>query len=86
MPRGLGRADTDSRAGFAYGTLPGHPARGEESFVVTRDQDGVSFAVTSFSVPARWYMAALGPVAPLLQAFYARQRVRALRRLLTSRS
>jgi uncharacterized protein (UPF0548 family) len=73
---------TADRAGFAYGTLPGHPARGEESFVVTRDEGGVSFAVTSFSVPAHWAMAALGPVAPLLQAAYARRRARALRKLL----
>jgi uncharacterized protein (UPF0548 family) len=74
---------TADRAGFAYGTLPGHPARGEESFVVTRDQGGVTFAVTSFSVPAHWSMAVLGPVAPLLQAAYARRRARALRRLLS---
>jgi uncharacterized protein (UPF0548 family) len=73
---------TDDRAGFAYGTRPGHPARGEESFVVTRQDDGVWFTVTAFSVPARWYMAAVGPVAPLLQALYARVRARALRRLL----
>jgi uncharacterized protein (UPF0548 family) len=71
------------RAGFAYGTLPGHPARGEESFVVTRDEAGVSFAVTSFSVPAHWSMAALGPVAPFLQAAYVRRRARALRKLLS---
>jgi uncharacterized protein (UPF0548 family) len=74
---------TADRAGFAYGTRPGHPARGEESFVVTRDEGGVSFAVTSFSVPARWSMTALGPVAPLLQAAYARRRAQALRRLLS---
>jgi uncharacterized protein (UPF0548 family) len=36
--------------GFAYGTLPAHPARGEEAFVVHRDSDGVvSFVVTAFS-------------------------------------
>ena len=78
--------ETEDRAGFAYGTLPGHPARGEESFVVTSEDDGVWFAVTSFSVPARWYMVAAGPVTPLLQKLYARLRARALRRLLTSRS
>ena len=74
--------ESDDLAGFGYGTLPGHPARGEESFVVTRDDDGVWFSVTSFSVPARWFMAAAGPVAPMLQAWYARLRARALRRLL----
>jgi uncharacterized protein (UPF0548 family) len=69
------------RAGFAYGTLPGHPARGEESFVVTQEGDEVWFTVTAFSVPARWYMAVVGPVAPLIQAYYARLRARGLRRL-----
>ena len=68
--------------GFGYGTLPGHPARGEESFVVHRDAAGeVWFTVTSFSRPARWFMAALGPVAPGLQGTYARLLGRTLRRL-----
>ena len=70
------------RAGFAYGTLPGHPARGEESFVVHRDASGdVWLTVTSFSRPARWYMAAAGPVGPVLQATYARLLGWTLRRL-----
>jgi len=74
-------SDVDE-AGFGYGTLPGHPARGEESFVVRRDDTGeVWFTVTSFSRPARWYMAAAGPVAPLLQGLYARLLGRTLRRL-----
>jgi uncharacterized protein (UPF0548 family) len=74
--------DGPDRAGFGYGTLAGHPARGEESFVVTREAgDEVWFTVTAFSVPARWYMAAAGPIAPLIQAYYARHRARALRRL-----
>jgi uncharacterized protein (UPF0548 family) len=72
----------EARAGFAYGTLPGHPVRGEESFVVTREVDGVWFAVTAFSVPARWYVAALGPLGPLLQVWFAHRRARALRRVL----
>jgi uncharacterized protein (UPF0548 family) len=74
--------DGPDRAGFGYGTLAGHPARGEESFVVTRETgDEVWFTVTAFSGPGRWYMAAAGPVAPLIQAWFARRRARALRRL-----
>ena len=74
-------SDVDE-GGFGYGTLPGHPAHGEESFVVHRDDSGeVWFTVTSFSRPARWYMAAAGPVAPLLQNAYARLLGRTLRRL-----
>lgn len=70
------------RAGFGYGTRDGHPARGEESFVVERDADGqVWFTVTAFSVPARWSMRLAGPVGPLLQRAYAWRCGAALRRL-----
>ena len=42
--------DEPNRAGFGYGTLPGHPEVGEESFVVSRDEDGgVSFEIRAFS-------------------------------------
>jgi uncharacterized protein (UPF0548 family) len=77
--------ESDGRAGFGYGTLPGHVARGEESFVLTRDAGGeVWFTVTAFSVPGRWLMTATGPFGPLLQAAYARIRAAALRRVLRS--
>ncbi|MPZ27799.1 MAG: DUF1990 family protein [Micromonosporaceae bacterium] len=73
------------RVGFGYGTLPGHPAQGEESFVVSRAGDGtVWFTVSSFSRPARWYVRAAGPVVPLLQRAYARRCARVLRRLSTA--
>jgi len=36
--------------GFAYGTLPGHPEKGEVAFTVSRDGVGaVDFRVASFS-------------------------------------
>jgi uncharacterized protein (UPF0548 family) len=74
--------DEPDTIGFAYGTLEGHPACGEESFVVSRDGDGaVWFTVTSFSRPARWYTRAAGPVVPLLQRAYARRCGNVLRRL-----
>jgi uncharacterized protein (UPF0548 family) len=79
-------SNVDSPMGFGYGTLPGHPARGEESFVVHRDAHGeVWLTVTSFSQPAIWYMAAAGPVAPMLQAAYARLLGLTLRRLCRTR-
>jgi uncharacterized protein (UPF0548 family) len=75
-------ADDGDRAGFGYGTLPGHQARGEEAFTVERDADGrVWFAVTAFSVPARLPMRLGGPVAVLAQHGYARLCARAVRRL-----
>jgi uncharacterized protein (UPF0548 family) len=74
--------DEDRRAGFGYGTLPGHQARGEEAFVVEEDdQGGVWFSVTAFSVPARLPMRLAGPLARIAQRGYARLCGRALRRL-----
>lgn len=41
------------RQGFAYGTLPGHPESGEESFVLHRaERERVIFTVSAFSRPA----------------------------------
>ncbi len=74
--------DDDRRAGFGYGTLPGHPARGEEAFVVTRDDAGaVWFEVRAFSRPDRWSMRAAGPVGRAFQHGYAWWLGRTLRRL-----
>jgi len=56
------------RIGFAYGTLPGHPERGEESFVVTHDADDtVSFEIAAFSRLDAWYARLAAPVARRLQ-------------------
>jgi uncharacterized protein (UPF0548 family) len=60
--------DEPDRRGFAYGTLTGHPERGEESFVVTIDDEGtVRFHITAFSRPARWFARLGGPVTRLVQ-------------------
>ncbi|MCG7528443.1 DUF1990 domain-containing protein [Streptomyces sp. OfavH-34-F] len=70
------------RIGFGYGTLPGHPECGEECFVAELADDGtVSFAVTAFSRPARWYARLGGPLVPVLQRWYARRLGRTLRRI-----
>ena len=60
--------DEPDRKGFAYGTLPGHPESGEESFVVSIDEAGtVQFEVTAFSRPARWFARLGGPITRLIQ-------------------
>lgn len=60
--------DEPDRRGFAYGTVEGHPERGEESFVVSIDGEGtVVFEVTAFSRPARWFSRLGGPVTKLVQ-------------------
>lgn len=67
------------RAGFAYGTLPGHPESGEESFLVEhRDDDSVWFVLRAFSRPPS-ALAALGaPVSRMVQRRYTRRYLRAL--------
>lgn len=75
------------RVGFAYGTLTGHLARGEESFVLTRDaDDSVWFTVSAYSRPATWYTRLGGPLVPLMQRRLARQYVARLRALATGRT
>jgi uncharacterized protein (UPF0548 family) len=56
--------DGPQRAGFGYGTLPGHPVRGEEAFEVEIDAEGrVSLKITAFSRPSNWFYAAGGSLA-----------------------
>ncbi|MDC7122652.1 YndJ family transporter [Cellulomonas fimi] len=67
---------------FAYGTLPGHPFRGEELFAVERDTDGaVWFVVEAFSLPAVWWARAAWPLVGVGQHAYARMLAAAARRL-----
>ena len=47
--------DEPDRFGFAYGTLPGHLAHGEESFSVERNARGeVFYVLRAFSRPSFW--------------------------------
>ena len=77
--RVLSLVDEPTRRGFVYGTLPGHPERGEEAFLVTIDHEGVvRVVVQGFSRPAPgiWMLGA--PVLRLVQAIYTRRYLRAL--------
>jgi uncharacterized protein (UPF0548 family) len=61
--------EEDRRRGFAYGTLPGHPESGEESFVVEHlEDDTVRFTITAFSRPATMLAELGGPIARLVQS------------------
>ncbi|MDX3002433.1 DUF1990 domain-containing protein [Kribbella solani] len=75
------KVNEPDRIGFAYGTLPGHPASGEESFVVTRDTDGVHLTIRAYSRAATWYTRLGGPLTRQVQQYTARQYAAALRRL-----
>ena len=74
--------DEPGRAGFAYGTLPGHPESGEELFAVELRADGsVVATICAFSRPGRWYTRLGGPVARLAQRLMTRRYLAAMARL-----
>lgn len=73
--------DEPDRAGFAYGTLPGHPESGEELFSVELRPDGAVVAVVrAFSRPGRWYTRLGAPAGRLLQAAMTRRYLAAMAR------
>ncbi|MFD5796174.1 DUF1990 domain-containing protein [Streptomyces diastatochromogenes] len=72
------------RAGWAYGTLEGHPECGEEAFVVDRTGDGtIWLTVAAFSRARKWYARAGGAATRGLQHAYARRCGKVLRELAT---
>ena len=61
--------DEPTRRGFAYGTLPGHPESGEESFVVELGETGdVTLAITAVSRPASRLARLAGQVGRRVQS------------------
>ncbi|MDJ0312657.1 DUF1990 domain-containing protein [Arthrobacter sp. H35-D1] len=69
-------------AGFGYGTLPGHPALGEEAFIAMMGADGrVQFRLLAFSKPAGLIFALGSPVTKLAQAGVTRSYQHAARSL-----
>jgi len=55
------------RAGFAYGTLTGHPEQGEEAFIITRADGRVRFDITAFSRPRVTLARGASPITRALQ-------------------
>ncbi|GAA1816377.1 DUF1990 family protein [Luedemannella flava] len=78
--------DEEDLYGYGFGTLPGHPATGEEAFIVTRAGAGgaVYFEVRAFSRPATWYTRLGGPVARAAQRLVTNRYVAAARRAATT--
>jgi uncharacterized protein (UPF0548 family) len=71
--------DEPDRKGFAYGTLPGHPERGEEAFVVERrSDDSVWLVIRAFSRPSNAFFWAAYPALRILQAIFTARYERAL--------
>jgi uncharacterized protein (UPF0548 family) len=77
--------DSDS-FGFAYGTLPGHPESGEESFVVERRDGATFFTVSAFSKPVDPLARLAGPLGRVVQRSITRRYVNALRRFVETDS
>jgi uncharacterized protein (UPF0548 family) len=74
--------DTTDGQGFAYGTLPGHPERGEEAFTVRLMPDGeVRMRIRAFSRPASFLARAGGPLTRVVQDYVTNRYVHALRRI-----
>ena len=72
--------DEANRFGFAYGTLPEHPERGEESFIIEQDAAGeVRFTITAFSRPASAITRLARPFARVIQQRATHQYLEALR-------
>lgn len=60
--------DETDRFGYAYGTLPGHPERGEESFIVERTAGGSTRAsIVIDAHPATIAARLTAPIVTLLQ-------------------
>ncbi|EKA61967.1 hypothetical protein B277_04387 [Janibacter hoylei PVAS-1] len=61
--------DEPTRRGFAYGTLPGHPEGGEESFVVELGETGdVTLTITAVSRPSSRLARLAGQVGRRVQS------------------
>jgi uncharacterized protein (UPF0548 family) len=72
--------DEKNRRGFAYGTLPGHPERGEELFAVRYDPvtGDVHAEVVAFSQHATWWSRLGSPVTSLAQRYVTSRYLKAL--------
>ncbi|MUK01522.1 DUF1990 family protein [Vibrio cholerae] len=79
---GTGRATPGQRGGFGYGTLPGHPVRGEEGFYAELTTDGrLLFLCSAYSVPASIVYRVASPITRLTQRYVLSRYVRAAREL-----
>ena len=71
--------DEPGQVGFAYGTMTGHPASGEEAFIVEKhDDDSVWLTIRAFSRQSTWYYRLVWPILRLQQAKFTTRYLRAL--------
>ena len=76
--------DEATRFGFGYGTLPGHPERGEEAFHVILGDDGtVRAEIVAFSRPDDLPTKLAGPLARKIQKAATRRYLRGIAKHVT---
>lgn len=74
------KTDEPTRFGFAYGTLPGHPEKGEEAFHVVLHRDGsVTAEIVAFSFPDDLLTRVASPVARQIQKAATRRYLEGIR-------
>ena len=78
--------DEPGRFGFAYGTLPGHPEQGEESFVVERGVDGIVRAEVGVVARPGPLLRVVGPAVLVAQRRAVGRYLAALRAASTQRA
>ncbi|WP_427005070.1 DUF1990 family protein [Pseudarthrobacter sp. H2] len=74
--------DGPQSAGFGYGTLPGHPVRGEEAFEISIDGQGrVLIEIRAFGVPSNWFYAAGGALTRRARSLVTSRYIRSAQEL-----
>lgn len=69
----------ENTRGFSYGTLPGHPERGEEAFIVRhQDDDSVWLELRSFSRPSNLFWKLASPAGRVVQSLISQRYLNAL--------
>jgi uncharacterized protein (UPF0548 family) len=83
-----GQAAPLARFGYAYGTLDGHPEKGEERFSVewNRDNDQVWYEIVALSQPGDLLVTVAKPFARERQARFARDSGAAMQRICKAES
>jgi uncharacterized protein (UPF0548 family) len=76
--RVVGVLDESDQRGFSYGSLPGHPESGQESFLLQRARDRVTLTVSAFSRPASRLARLGGPLTSGVQRFMTDRYLRSL--------
>ncbi len=74
--------DESDKYGFAYGTLPGHVARGEELFFIKKDQNGnIYYHIKAFSKPAYWIILLAFPLMRYFQRRFVKESMMIMQKL-----